>query len=125
MKIFTEIEDIPTGAAERSALTIGNFDGVHRGHQALLARTREDATELHGTSCALTFWPHPQEVLTGEGPELIATLDQRIAWIGEAGIDVLVVQPFDEAFSRLEPEEFLARIDAAFGLDKLVLGHDF
>lgn len=125
MQQFSAIAAVPDTALNRSVVTIGNFDGVHRGHQALLARTVADARELDAAAVAITFWPHPQAVLTGTPPPLIATLEQRLAWIAATGIDIAVVQAFDTAFSQLDPPAFLRLIQQYLRPQRLVLGHDF
>ncbi|RMF12514.1 MAG: riboflavin biosynthesis protein RibF [Candidatus Dadabacteria bacterium] len=124
MHIFEHLDDV-RGRIASSVVTIGNFDGVHRGHRALLGTTCDLARQQDATSCALTFWPHPRSVLEGGAPPLICTLAQKKAWIAETGIDALCIQPFDRDFAALEPETFLELIIDAFSARHLVLGHDF
>ena len=64
MKIFRNLSTVPPGAVRNGCVTIGNFDGVHRGHRALLGQTRDAASSANGAACALTFWPHPRAVLS-------------------------------------------------------------
>ena len=78
--------------------TIGVFDGVHRGHQAVLGRTLQVARSRDFVSVAVTFDRHPSEVLTpGDTPPLITTPDRKMQMIAAMGIDTLIVLPFDEA----------------------------
>lgn len=96
--------DLPRG----SVLTIGNFDGVHLGHQAMLRRVVERARELDAPSVVLTFDPHPTRVLHPQrAPKLIQTLRQREEAIEALGVDALVVVPFTREFASLPAEEFV------------------
>lgn len=91
-----------------SVVTIGNFDGLHKGHSAILERARNHAQTLGTTSVAITFNPHPVRVLAPDrAPPLISTLNQRIQLIAATGIDLLLVQEFNSDFSKLSPEEFV------------------
>lgn len=118
---------IPEAAAieQPVALTIGNFDGVHLGHVALLVAVRDAASELGGVAAALTFDPHPQAVLTGRAPAAIMTARQRREALAAKKLGFLIEQPFDTAFSQLDAEDFLHRIADHMPLRCLVLGHDF
>jgi riboflavin kinase / FMN adenylyltransferase len=93
---------------EPSVVTVGFFDGVHLGHQAVLATTVERARTGGLRSVAVTFDRHPREVLTpGREPRLLTTVERKAGLIEAAGIDVLVVLTFDEAFSRIPAEAFV------------------
>ena len=90
--------------APRTAVAIGNFDGVHLGHQALIAEARARA-RAPDAAVALTFMPHPARVLApAKAPPLIMPLDRRLALLAEAGADVAVVQPFTPAFAAVEAQ---------------------
>jgi riboflavin kinase / FMN adenylyltransferase len=92
-------------------VTIGVFDGVHRGHQALIGRTVEIARQRGLPSVVLTFDPHPSEVLRpGSHPAQLTTLPRKAELIGQLGVDVLAVLPFTVELSRLTPEEFVHEI---------------
>ncbi len=91
--------------------TIGNFDGVHRGHQQILAEVRGRALALGLKSLAITFEPHPIRVLRPEAPHaLISSLDQKLELLARTGIDATLVLPFTPALSRLTPGEFARQI---------------
>jgi riboflavin kinase / FMN adenylyltransferase len=109
------------------AVAIGNFDGVHRGHLALLERARERASELGGESAALTFEPHPALVLAPHlAPRLITTTERKLELIAAAGIQVCVVEPFDRDLANLRPEQFARAVLAdAMGARSVVVGFDF
>jgi riboflavin kinase/FMN adenylyltransferase len=90
---------------------IGNFDGLHRGHQQILARVIERARATGRRSVVTTFDPHPTRVLHAESaPPLIQTLDQRLEGFAAAGVDAALVLPFTPEFARLSPREFAAYI---------------
>jgi riboflavin kinase/FMN adenylyltransferase len=84
------------------AVAIGNFDGVHLGHRALLDRARAGAVELGGESVALTFDPHPAFVLGAHlAPRLITTTDRKLELLADAGVDATRVEPFDRALAAM------------------------
>lgn len=106
MRVVTSLID--AGPATPSVVSIGNFDGLHRGHRAILDTVVRRAKELNCRSVALTFSPHPIRFLAPfKAPALISTLNQKIRLIEAAGIDVLFVMNFDETLSRLSPEDFV------------------
>src|SRR5688572_7025728 len=109
------------------SVAIGNFDGVHRGHLALLARAREGAAALGGESAALTFDPHPAVVLAPDlAPRLITTTERKLELIAAAGIEVCVVEPFDRHLAGMPPESFAGSVLAeAIGARNVVVGFDF
>lgn len=94
-----------------SVVTIGNFDGVHRGHLTLIARTTAEATQRGARAVALTFDPHPAAVLRPDAvPAALQSLEERTALLRESGCDEVVVVPFDAAFAAQGPEEFVDRL---------------
>ena len=115
---------LPSGPA---VVTIGMFDGVHRGHQAVIGRAVEAARERDVAATAVTFDRHPREVVTpGREPRLLTTLEGRIELIGRLGVDTLLVVEFTEEFSRISAEEFI-RVVLAEGLHArhVVIGTNF
>jgi len=109
-----------------SVVAIGNFDGVHRGHQAILADAGREARALGLSVCALTFDPHPAAVLGRSAPPMLTTLARRAELLGRAGADRVVVRRFDREFSAWEPERFARDLIAARLHAKLVLvGENF
>jgi riboflavin kinase/FMN adenylyltransferase len=115
------------GWANGSAVAIGNFDGVHRGHQALVRRARELAAPQGARTVALTFDPHPSALLSPHGgPPSVCSLDRRIELLGEAGADVVVVEPFTRELAALAPDAFVDQIViGALGARAIVVGYDF
>ena len=97
--------------AARSVVAIGNFDGLHRGHQHILHRVVRRARELQATAAAITFDPHPLKVLRPDAaPPLINTITQRLAGLEEWGLDAVLVLPFTVDLSRLAPEAFVKQV---------------
>lgn len=105
MRIFRSLEELKSLGPV--VATIGNFDGVHRGHQWVINQVNHRAHELGLKSLAITFEPHPVRVLRPEAPHsMITTLGQKLELLGATGIDATLVLPFTTALSRLSPEEF-------------------
>jgi riboflavin kinase/FMN adenylyltransferase len=119
----------PTGspASAPHAVTIGNFDGLHRGHQAMLARLKEAAAKHGLPSCVLTFEPHPREFFSpGEAPARLSSLREKSELIQAAGIDRLHVCRFNQRFASLSPAEFIERVLVkTLGTRWLLVGDDF
>ena len=109
---MTEIaHDVVEVAESPSAVTIGNFDGVHRGHQVLLRRAVDAAHDRGVRSVAITFEPHPAAVLRpGSEPPRLQTLEDRVAELGNAGVDLVLVLPFTEELAALSPQAFVHRV---------------
>jgi riboflavin kinase/FMN adenylyltransferase len=102
--------DVP-GDWGPSAVTIGVFDGVHRGHQRIVARAREVATAHQLPLVVVTFDPHPDEVVRpGSHPPLLCTLRRRVQLMSELGADAVCVLPFTLEFSQLSPDEFVRTV---------------
>lgn len=130
MKIFRGFHH--PGIAEGCALTIGNFDGVHRGHQAMLALLNSEAAHRGVPSCVLTFEPHPRDYFAGllKRPELaparIGTLRDKLAELRQCGVAQAVVLPFNEALARLSPQAFIDEVlVAGLGARYVLVGDDF
>ncbi|MEE2901097.1 MAG: bifunctional riboflavin kinase/FAD synthetase [Myxococcota bacterium] len=97
--------DIPL---ESSVVTLGTFDGVHRGHQELVARAKAKANELGVPSVVYTFDPHPAVILApARAPKLLLTIEQRVALLHQLGVDVVVVEPFNADFAALEAGDWV------------------
>jgi len=114
-------------ARGRCALTIGNFDGVHRGHRALVDRVIARAREAKLTSCVLTFEPHPREFFAGEAaPARITRLRDKLDLLGQAGIERVHVARFDARFAALAAERFIEDVLVrGLGTRWLLVGRDF
>ncbi|MFP5467408.1 MAG: bifunctional riboflavin kinase/FAD synthetase [Gammaproteobacteria bacterium] len=135
MKIFRGLSLGGARAAQASrgcALTIGNFDGVHRGHQAMLALLRSEARHRGVPSCVMTFEPHPRDYFAAvhRKPELaparIATLRDKLEELARCGVDQCVVLPFNDRLASQPPEAFIDDIlVGALGVKYVLVGDDF
>nr|WP_202445922.1 bifunctional riboflavin kinase/FAD synthetase [Streptomyces sp. SID4941] len=104
------MEDIPDDWG-RSVVTIGSYDGVHRGHQLIIGRAVERARELGVRAVVVTFDPHPSEVVRpGTHPPLLAPHQRRAELMAELGVDAVLILPFTTEFSKLAPADFIARV---------------
>lgn len=109
MQRWRSLEDVPEGWG-RSVVTIGVFDGVHRGHAEIIAKAVQMAAELELPGVVLTFSPHPSEVVRpGSHPAELTTQTRRSELVGELGVDVFCALPFTTEFSHLRPDDFVHR----------------
>lgn len=109
MQRWRGLEDIPQDWG-RSVVTIGSYDGVHRGHQVIIGRAVERARELGIPSVVVTFDPHPSEVVRpGSHPPLLAPHHRRAELMADLGVDALLILPFTSEFSKLSPAEFVVK----------------
>lgn len=108
--VFRSLEEV-SGTFGPSAITIGNFDGVHCGHRGILRRVREVAQENGWTPAVLTFDPHPTKLVApARSPKLMTTPEQRCRLMAEEGIEKCLILPFTREIANLTPEEFVSRI---------------
>ncbi len=126
MKIVENMDEIVEGF-RNAVVTIGNFDGVHKGHRALLAEVKKQAAAISGTSIAVTFEPHPIRVLQNSTylPH-ITLFDQKMELLSQTGIDVTVCIPFTKAFANLTANQFIEDILVhRIGMKAIVVGKDY
>lgn len=117
----------PTPLAPPHAVTIGNFDGVHLGHQAILARLKAEARERGIAACVITFEPHPRELFSPHAaPTRLTSLREKCELLAEHGVQRIQVLRFNRAFAGLSPDEFIARV-LVDGLNAkwVMIGEDF
>jgi len=114
------------GLLRRPVITIGNFDGVHRGHQVILGQLCRDAEAREVASVVLTFDPHPVGVVRPLAtPRLLMTLGDRLASLSRYGIDMTIVQRFSREFAAIGADEFIGRfLVEVLDAQKLLVGHD-
>ena len=125
MEIYTNLSEIQNPFPQ-AHVTIGNFDGVHLGHQMLFDQVVARARQSQGTSVAVTFDPHPLKVLSPQGIRLISTTPQKIELIERAGIDVLVIIPFSREVAVTTAVEFVDEVLLRrVGMQDLVVGYDY
>ncbi|MBI4729941.1 MAG: bifunctional riboflavin kinase/FAD synthetase [Acidobacteria bacterium] len=109
-RVVRSIDAVPADA-KPSVVTIGVFDGVHRGHQALVRMVVERARAGGVTPAAVTFDPHPLAVVApGREPRLLSTVEERVSALGRLGIETVLILRFDEELRRLSPEGFVKRV---------------
>lgn len=108
-------------------LTIGAYDGVHLGHQAVIAAVREQAQSLNALSVVVTFDKHPASVVRPESaPLLLTDLEQKIELLSTTGVDAVVVVPFNEEQATENPEAFVKRVLVdCLHVQHIVVGEDF
>jgi len=130
MKVFRGLHH--SGLAQACALTIGNFDGVHRGHQAMLALLRGEAAQRGVGSCVLTFEPHPRDFFASRSgqqqaaPARVGTLRDKLTDLAQCGVDQAVVLPFDSRLAAQSPQDFIDQVLVAGLRARYVLvGDDF
>ncbi|WP_329270179.1 bifunctional riboflavin kinase/FAD synthetase [Streptomyces sp. NBC_01451] len=110
MQRWRGLEDIPEDWG-RSVVTIGSYDGVHRGHQLIVRHAVERARELGVPSVVVTFDPHPSEVLRpGSHPPLLAPHHRRAELMAQLGVDAVLILPFTKEFSKLSPADFVVKV---------------
>ncbi|MBZ5551973.1 MAG: bifunctional riboflavin kinase/FAD synthetase [Acidobacteriia bacterium] len=126
MKQFSRLESFPSGLPS-PFVTIGNFDGVHLGHQLILKRVVEEAHSRKGCSVVISFSPHPLRILLPDtAPPLIMTSPQKLAALAQHDIDYVLIVPFDEEVSRWSPRHFVERILVhCVAARKVFVGSDF
>jgi riboflavin kinase / FMN adenylyltransferase len=126
MLVVHGYKDVPP-EARGAVLAIGNFDGVHRGHQALVAAALATAREEKVPVGVLLFEPHPREFFHPEEPHFrVTTLADKLAIFEDLGLDVAIVLPFDAELANLPAEDFIAQVlVSGLGVRHVVIGHDF
>jgi riboflavin kinase/FMN adenylyltransferase len=126
MRIFRHTDGLPADA-RGAVLVIGNFDGVHLGHQAVIGHAREIAARLGAPVAVLTFEPHPRRVFQPDvAPFRLTSLRAKSRLLEAAGVDLLFVQHFDREFSQITADDFIANIlVGGIGISHVVVGSDF
>ncbi len=116
----------PEHPPKNAWLTIGNFDGVHLGHQALIHGLRDRATSQNGQTLVLTFWPHPRLVLGNVGEAfLLTTREEKQRQLEMAGADLVLTLPFDQGFADLSAGDFLEELSVRLKPAGLLVGPEF
>ncbi|MFO0687634.1 MAG: bifunctional riboflavin kinase/FAD synthetase [Myxococcota bacterium] len=126
MEIFRGVSKLDR-PFRRAVLTIGNFDGVHVGHQEILRQIVERARARDGEAVLYTFEPHPRRVLQSEQAlRLLETFEQKMETVEALGVDAVIAEPFDLAFARVSPEEFVEQyVHARIRPVEVHVGYDF
>jgi riboflavin kinase / FMN adenylyltransferase len=123
MRHYWAIEGIQL---EESWITIGSFDGIHRGHQEIVALLTAGAHQVGAPAVVLTFYPHPSYVLgKREGPLYLTTPEERAEILGTLGVDIVITHPFTKSLAALTAREFILLLKENLNLRKLLVGYDF
>ena len=124
MKIFNNIQSY--SPEKESILTIGTFDGVHIGHNKILTKLVEESKKNNLSSLIMTFFPHPRMVLQkSQEIKMINTMDEKIHLFEKTGVDNLIIQPFDENFSKIRAKEFVEEILVKkLKIKHIIIGYD-
>ena len=123
MQVHTQINNLPV--FRNAVVTIGTFDGVHTGHQQIIAQLKEEAHAIDGETVIITFHPHPRKVVAHKEVFVLNTLDEKIELLREKGIDHLVVVPFDERFASQSAKEYVEHfLFEKFHPHTVIIGYD-
>ena len=127
MRVIAGSAEFGDAKLRRPVVTIGNFDGIHRGHQAILATVVARARALSAPAVVYTFEPHPRKVLWPDSaPRLLTTLEQKLELIAAAGVDAVVLEPFTPEFARTTPDAFVREcLHARLAPQEVYVGYDF
>ena len=125
MQVHHDIEQLP--AFRNAVITIGTFDGVHKGHRKILDKMKAEAEAIGGETVIITFHPHPRKVVSSEfmGIRLITTMEERIGLLENLGIDHLVVVPFTDVFANQSVDEYIRDfLVEKFHPHTIIIGYD-
>jgi len=124
MQVHQSVEHLPP--FKNSTITIGTFDGVHQGHQKIIAALKQEARRINGETIIITFHPHPRKIVQPSEPlQLINTLDEKILLFANTGIDHLVVVPFTSAFAEQTADEYIENfLVKNFHPASIIIGYD-
>src|SRR5512143_2022942 len=127
MKIIRGLSELKKAPLVNPVVTLGNFDGVHLGHQAIFKQVVARALEVEGTSVAFTFEPHPLKVLAPQrSPRLLCTFREKMEQIEATGMDVVICAKFTPEFASQNPEDFVRDVLVdTIGARDLFVGHDY
>ena len=122
MRHYHSVEEV---LVKNAWLTIGVFDGIHRGHREIIRKLAAGAHASHAPAVLLTFDPHPAGVLTGRDIKCLTTSVERADLLGELGVDIVITQRFTPDLAAVPAYEYMSRLKGALGLSHLLIGYDF
>jgi hypothetical protein len=123
MQQYQSLEDISLPDAW---LTIGSYDGIHRGHQAILTRMVSGAHAAGSSAVVLTFFPHPGAVLRGvTGPFYLTSTEEKVRLVKDLGVDAVISLPFTRELASVSASDFMTRLKRQLGLTQLWIGYNF
>ena len=119
MQLFSSLDST---TADGVWLTIGSFDGVHKGHQEIIGRVVAGAHAHAAPAVVLTFFPHPAIVLRGSnGPFYLTSPDERVTILANLGVDIVIIQQFDRQLANTSARDFMVQLKEHLGLHKLLV----
>ena len=123
MQVHYDINNLPL--FKNAVVTIGTFDGVHLGHQQIIAQLKNEAEVVNGETVIITFYPHPRKIISGQEIFILTTLNEKIELLSAKGIHHLVVVPFNEVFSEQSPEDYVKNfLVEKFHPHTVIIGYD-
>ena len=130
MRHYHSLEEVPIhhsalGAEKNAWLTIGVFDGIHRGHREIIRKLTTDAHANDAPAVLLTFDPHPASVLSGQEIKCLTTPDERAELLAGLGVDIVITQRFTRELSTATAFEYMSQLKRTLNLKHLLIGYDF
>ena len=118
-------KDLKNAISSRpSILTLGTFDGVHKGHRKIISNLKSEAKRNNLRSIILTFFPHPRNIVSSEIIKSISTIDEKIKIFSDLGIDELIIQKFDKSFASMDAKEFIELLVDNLKIKKIIVGYN-
>ena len=111
-------------SSQPSILTLGTFDGVHKGHRKIISNLKSEAKRNNLRSIILTFFPHPRNIVSSEIIKSISTIDEKIKIFSDLGIDELIIQKFDKSFANMDAKEFIELLVDNLKIKKIIVGYN-
>ena len=111
-------------SSQPSILTLGTFDGVHKGHRKIISNLKSEAKRNNLRSIILTFFPHPRNIVSSEIIKSISTIDEKIKIFSDLGIDELIIQKFDKSFASMDAKEFIELLVNNLKIKKIIVGYN-
>ena len=111
-------------SSQPSILTLGTFDGVHKGHRKIISNLKSEAKRNNLRSIILTFFPHPRNIVSSEIIKSISTIDEKIKIFSDLGIDELIIQKFDKSFASMDAKEFIELLVDNLKIKKIIVGYN-
>ena len=122
MKVTKDLKNAIS--SQPSILTLGTFDGVHKGHRKIISNLKSEAKTNNLRSIILTFFPHPRNIVSSEIIKSISTIDEKIKIFSNLGVDELIIQKFDKSFSSMNAKEFIELLVDNLKIKKIIVGYN-
>ena len=122
MKVTKDLKNAIS--SQPSILTLGTFDGVHKGHRKIISNLKSEAKRNNLRSIILTFFPHPRNIVSSEIIKSISTIDEKIKIFSDLGIDELIIQKFDKSFANMDAKEFIELLVDNLKIKKIIVGYN-